>query len=80
MSITGFKPVISAIGREQTYALDLTANGIGNPRYLRTGYENLSPLEPLKPSVIRLKQIYRDYCLILWAAEHDLNLALFHKQ
>ena len=52
MPLTGFEPAISANERPQTYALDLTANGIGNPRYLRTRYENLSHLEPLKSSVI----------------------------
>jgi len=52
MSITGFEPAISAIERPQTYALDLTANGFDNPRYLRTGHENIPHLETVKPSDI----------------------------
>jgi len=61
MPLTGFEPAISAIERQQTYALDVTANGIGNPRYLQTRYENLSPLEPLKYSVIIQNPAWRRF-------------------
>jgi len=52
MPLTGFEPAISAIERPQTYAIDLTANAISHPRYLRTRYENVFPPKPLKSSVI----------------------------